>query len=155
MANKDVRRFCPFCAVGHNYTGDSPYTMWTTYMSGQGMCENDTGSWHKANMFWGKYGYDIGLMMAGGVPAIKRAVFTDDGIVCDGVKYYPKMFEATVSAMEAEAAAGIFEACLWKDTFPRRTAELLERMRRAVASAVGESLPPPLVGIIADYLWQS
>jgi hypothetical protein len=152
MADDSVKRFCPFCAMG-NYGEDSPYTMWTTYMSGQGMCENDTGSWHKADMSRGKYGHDIGIMNVGGRFVVKRAVFTDDGIIYNGKSHYPEMFKVTIDAMEAEAAAGLFEPSMWIDSFPRRSMKLWARMEDVVRGALADDLPPPLVKIIVDYLW--
>jgi hypothetical protein len=153
MSYNEVRRFCPFCAMG-NYAEDSPYTMWTTYMSGQGMCENDTGSWHKVDMSWGKYGHDIGIMQSATRElSIKRAVFTDDGIVCDGKYYYQEMFEATVGAMEAEAESGVFNVKEWENSFPRRSIELLGRMEKAVKDVLDDALPSPLIGIVTGYLW--
>lgn len=151
MADDSVRRYCPHCAAFGNR-----YTMWTTYMGGLGVCENDRGSGHKVNMRWGKYRYDIGMRENPYRPAqyiMERAVFTDNGIIYDGAEICLGMFEATIGTMEAEVATGLFEPSMWFDTFPCRSTELLTQMEEVVEGELDRDLPPPLIGIITAYLW--
>lgn len=141
-----VVRFCPYCAVYYR----KKYTTWTPRTGGWEVCENATGSWHKVDILWGRYGFHMGDMSA---TMPKRAVFRNEGIICDGEQHYREMFEATVKAMEAEAAAGTFDVNMWKDSFPRRSMELLWHMEEVVEDALGD-LPFPLISIVTDYLWQ-
>jgi hypothetical protein len=95
------------------------------------------------------------MMYGGGKQfSIKRAVFTDDGIVCDGEQHYREMFEVTIKAMEAEAEAGVFNIEEWKPSFPRRSMELLAKMKGKIERDLEGDLPYPLISIVIGYLWQ-
>jgi len=153
MAEESVRRFCPHCAV---IAEGSPYTMWTPCNGGM-VCENDVGP-HRVDMYKKRYNYNIWMtksLYGGGKQfSIKRAIFTDDGIICDGQYYYKEMFEVTINAMEAEAEAGIFEVGEWKPSFPRRSMELLAKMKGRVERGLEDGdLPHPLISIVIGYLW--
>jgi hypothetical protein len=113
------------------------------------MCEMDWMPQHRVNMSGGRYVYNV--VKFGGYDVQKGAVFTDDGIIHDGTYYVPHMFETTVRAMEAEAAAGLFEPKMWIFSFPRRTLELWQCMENLIGKEV--DLPPPLVKIITQYIW--
>lgn len=100
-------------------------------------------------MSCGRYVYNVRKFC--GYDAQKKAVFTDDGIIHDGIHYVPHMFDAAVRAMEAEAAAGLFEPRSWIFSFPRRTLELWRHVEDLVGKEV--DLPPPLVRIITECIW--
>jgi hypothetical protein len=127
--------------------------MWITYEGGQGICEEEDRT-HRVDMQRHKYEYVLcSTRMAGtGAHSERRAVFTDDGIIWNNATFQDVMFETTIKAMEAEAAAGKFVPSMWAPSFPRRTAELVERYRATIAAALADELPAVLIGIVMFYL---
>lgn len=144
-ADNVTQQYCPSCQCR---------TMWITYEGGYGFCE-EADRTHRVDIQQHKYEYVLCAVRTAGTAtdSERRAVFTDDGIIWNNATFQDAMFETTIKAMEAEAAAGIFVPRVWAPSFPRRTAELVERYRTAIAAALADDLPAVLIGVVVVYLW--
>ena len=77
--------------------------------------------------------------------AFRTLYMSDDGVECLSPKaYHLKLWQLLVNAMEREAKQisfpYTFNPELWIQTFPRRTAELVEKSRATVATALTDKL---------------
>lgn len=158
-------RHCPSCAVAR-IGGDiheNAYTVWKTAESIAGIwgeqCINDPYAKHGyVNSEHGAYikngAYRIICGGANGEEEINRGdangeltiTCWGEGCPCAG------LFASLVKAMEREAADGVLDPDMWALTFPRRTGELVEEIRKKVAAALADKLPVVLVGIVSACL---
>ena len=76
----------------------------------------------------------------------------DDGVrCCSASTLHEDLWRRLINAMEKEAKDGILVVANWAPTFPRRTAELVERSRGVAAAALADKLPAVLIGIVSAY----
>ena len=131
-------KYCPSC---------DKYTRW-----GWLYCENEHRD-HYTYMGEGKYRFDASMIenYCGGACDI---IFPDDDGVscCFPTMIHHDLWVLLVKAMEKEAEGGVLTVANWAPTFPRRTAELVEVIRKAAAAALADKLPVVLVGIVSAYL---
>lgn len=152
MATESTIRYCAWCHA---------YTKWLAGREGEEFCEYDMTvhgeagvkceNPHSLAVICG--GYAVFIHECGDWCDCFVANIGDDGVrCCSLLKGYDRHWEELVSMMYLEANIGTFEAEKWASSFPRRTAEIVGRIRAVVSGALAVALPPVLAELVVGFI---